>query len=150
MKISSDAAKCGLGAVILQQHDGEWHPVAYASRAMASAETRYAQIEKELLSIMFACELFHQFIYGQTLIVETDHKPLVNLFHKSLNDCPLRIQTHDQTPEVLTESILHNREMYAHCRCIVQGDRSHRSSILNGRRCTSVCQHGDIKHASLE
>ena len=44
--------------------------VAYASRAMTSAETRYAQIEKELLCIMFACERFHQ----------------------SLNDCQLRIQ----------------------------------------------------------
>ena len=71
VKISSDASKCGLGAVILQQHDGEWQPVAYASRAMTSAETRYAQIEKELLSIMFACERFHQFIYGQTVIAET-------------------------------------------------------------------------------
>ena len=62
VKISSDASKCDLGAVILQ-HDGEWQPVAYASRAMTSAETRYAQIEKELFSIMFACERFHQFIY---------------------------------------------------------------------------------------
>ena len=26
------------------------------------------------------------------MIIETDHKPLVNLFHKSLNDCLLRIQ----------------------------------------------------------
>ena len=92
MKISSDDSKCGLDAVILQQHDGEWQPVAYASSAMTSAETRYAQIEKELFSVMFACERFHQFICGQTMIAETDHKPLVNLFHKSLNDCPLRIQ----------------------------------------------------------
>ena len=62
VKISSDASKCGLGAVILQ-HDGEWQPVAYASRAMTSAETRYAQIENELFSIMFACQRFHQFVY---------------------------------------------------------------------------------------
>ena len=55
MKISSDASQCGLGAVILQQHDGEWKPVAYASRAMTRAETRLRRnIEKELLSIMFA------------------------------------------------------------------------------------------------
>ena len=59
VKISPDASQCGLGAVILQQHDGEWQPVAYASIAMTSAETRHAQIEKELLSIMFACERFH-------------------------------------------------------------------------------------------
>ena len=59
---------------------------------MTSAETRYAQIEKELLSIAFSCERFHQFIFGATVLSETDHKPLVNIFKKPLTDCPLRIQ----------------------------------------------------------
>ena len=92
IKISSDASKDGLGAVLLQLHGSEWRPVAFASRSMISAETRYAQIEKELLSIAFACDRFHQFIYGSTFISETDHKPLVNIFKKSLCDCPLRVQ----------------------------------------------------------
>ena len=91
-KISADASKNGLGAVLLQQHDQTWHPVAYASRAMLEAETRYAQIEKELLAITYGCERFHQYIYGQVVEVETDHKPLVPLFVKPLSDCPLRIQ----------------------------------------------------------
>lgn len=90
-KISADASKSGLGAVLLQKHDN-WHPVAYASRALTGAETCYAQIEKEMLAITFACERFHQYIYGQTVQVETDHKPLVTVFKKSLSDCPLRIQ----------------------------------------------------------
>lgn len=92
MKISSDASKTGLGAVLLQKYEEDWQPVAYASRSMTGAETRYAQIEKELLSITFASERFHQFIAGQTVSVETDHKPLIALFLKPLNDCPLRIQ----------------------------------------------------------
>ena len=54
--------------------------------------TKYAQIEKELLAIVFACEKFHQFIYRKQVDVETDHKPLVNIFKKSLNDCPMRLQ----------------------------------------------------------
>ena len=69
-----------------------WLPVAYASRALTSAESRYAQIEKELLASMYACERFHQFIYDQTFEVETDHKPLVSIMSKPLNDCPVRIQ----------------------------------------------------------
>jgi hypothetical protein len=92
IKISSDASSFGLGAVLLQKHDNEWMSVAYASRVMSDAETRYAQIEKEMLAISFACEHFHQYIFGQAVEVETDHKPLVSIFKKSLNDCPLRLQ----------------------------------------------------------
>ena len=57
---------------------------------MIEAETRYAQLEKELLSITFACERFHQFIDGAEVVA--DHKPLVSIFKKSLVDCPLRVQ----------------------------------------------------------
>ena len=91
IKISSDASQSGLGAVLLQKYD-DWQPIAYASRSMTDAETRYAQIEKELLSITYACERFHQVVSGQDISVETDHKPLITLFQKPLNDCPLRIQ----------------------------------------------------------
>ena len=76
----------------MQLYDDQWKPVAYAARAMIDAETRYAQIEKELLSIVFACERFHQYIYGARVEAETDHKPLIPLFTKPLNQCPLRVQ----------------------------------------------------------
>lgn len=58
----------------------DWQPIACASRSVTDAETRSAQIE----NITYACERFHQFVSGQEITVETDHKPL--------NDCPLRIQ----------------------------------------------------------
>ena len=44
------------------------------------------------MAITYACERFHQYIYGQQVEVETDHKPLIPLFLKSLDDCPLYIQ----------------------------------------------------------
>uniref|UniRef100_A0AAQ5XUM9 Gypsy retrotransposon integrase-like protein 1 n=1 Tax=Amphiprion ocellaris TaxID=80972 RepID=A0AAQ5XUM9_AMPOC len=91
-RISADASQYGLGAVLLQQYDEQWLPVAYASRALTSTESRYAQIEKELLASLYACECFHQYVYGQTFEVETDHKPLVSIMFKPLNDCPVRIQ----------------------------------------------------------
>ncbi len=90
--VTSDASKGGLGAGLLQKTDGYWKPVAYASRAMHDEETRYAQIEKEALAIQFACHRFYQYLYGRKFTVETDHKPLVSIFTKSLADCPARIQ----------------------------------------------------------
>ena len=50
--LQCDASQSGLGATLLQ--NGQ--PVAYASRSLSDVETRYAQIEKELLAIVFACE----------------------------------------------------------------------------------------------
>ena len=93
IKISPDSSKSGLGALLLQKHDNDWFPVAYASRSLTEAEKRYVQIEKECLSIVYACERFYQFVYGQPFECETDHKPLVAIINqKNLNDCPLRIQ----------------------------------------------------------
>ena len=43
--------------------------VAYASTALTSAETRYAQIEKELLAINFTCERFDTYIYGRDVVM---------------------------------------------------------------------------------
>ena len=54
--ISCDASPTGLGGVFLQEE----RPVAYASRSLMDAESRYAQIEKELLAVQFSLERFHQ------------------------------------------------------------------------------------------
>ena len=78
-----------MGAVLLQ--NGQ--PVAYSSRALTSAETHYAQIEKELLAIVFACQHYDAFIYGREQVhVETDHKPLVLIIQKPLYQAPSRLQ----------------------------------------------------------
>ena len=53
--IQCDASKSGLGVALLQVG----RPVAFSSRVMSQTEQNYAQIEKELLAIVFACEKFH-------------------------------------------------------------------------------------------
>ncbi len=86
--VQCDASPTGLGAALLQQGQ----PVAYASRALTETETRYAQIEKELLAVVFGVEKFHQYTYGRTVTVHTDHKPLEIIIKKPLQNAPKRLQ----------------------------------------------------------
>ena len=74
---SADASSHGLGAVLLQKVQGQWHPVAYASCSMTCTESRYAQIEKEALVATWVCEKFATYIQGKTITLEMHHKPLV-------------------------------------------------------------------------
>ena len=86
--LQCDASDMGLGASLMQ--NGQ--PVAYASRALSSTERNYAQIEKELLAIVFGMERFHQFTYGRPILVHSDHKPLETIFKKPLLSAPKRLQ----------------------------------------------------------
>lgn len=87
--VSVDASSHGLGACLLQ--DGR--PVAYAARTLTPTERRWAQIEKELLAVVFGCTRFHQYIYGHDKVtVESDHKPLETIIKKQLNETPARLQ----------------------------------------------------------
>ena len=88
VKLQVDASKSGLGACLLQ--DG--HPVAYASRSLSSAEVNYAQIEKELVAVVFGCEKFHCYVYGNPIDVDSDHKPLVSISTKPLAQASPRLQ----------------------------------------------------------
>ena len=92
VRIRSDSSMFGLGAMLEQLVGNDWKPVAFASRRLDSAEQNYAQIERETLSVLFACERFHEYIYGREVIVQNDHKPLKTIFSKSIVSCPPRIQ----------------------------------------------------------
>ena len=78
-----------LGAGLLQ--DGL--PVVYASRALSATERNNAQIEKELLAIVFGCEKFEQYVHAREKVhVQSDHKPLEVIFKKPLVTAPKRLQ----------------------------------------------------------
>ena len=88
LTVQADAGKHGLGAALLQQ--GE--PVAFASKSLSETEQRYANIERELLAVVFACERFKTYVLGRDFTVESDHKPLEMIALKNLVAAPPRLQ----------------------------------------------------------
>ncbi len=76
--IHTDASHMQLGAVISQ--DGK--PIAFYSRKLNPAQTRYTTTERELLSIVETLKEFRNILLGYKIIVHTDHK---NLTCKNFN-----------------------------------------------------------------
>jgi len=68
--IQVDSSSHTMGAVIMQNNQ----PVEYATKPLTKTQVRYAQIEKELLAVLFGCRKFHYYVYGgKTFTVQTDH-----------------------------------------------------------------------------
>ncbi|MCG8627028.1 MAG: Ty3/Gypsy family RNase HI domain-containing protein [Proteobacteria bacterium] len=86
--VQADASQRGLGACLVQ----EGQPIAFASKSLTDTETRYANIERELLAIVFACQRFNTYVLGRQFMVESDHKPLEMIHLKSLASAPPRLQ----------------------------------------------------------
>lgn len=85
--LSVDSSKSGMGATIMQ--DGQ--PIEYASCSLTDTQKAYAQIEKEFLAVQYGLHRFHQYIFGQKVVVETDHLPLLGIMKKGLNDMTPRL-----------------------------------------------------------
>ena len=90
--VQADASLRGLGACLIQQHKGKDQPIAFASKSLTDVETRYANIERELLAIVFACQCFSTYLLGRSFIAESNHKPLEMIAMKNLANVPPYLQ----------------------------------------------------------
>ena len=78
IRMAADASAYGIGAVIAHIfQDGREHPVAFSFRTLTSSESKYSQIEKEALLLVFRVRRFHQYLYGRSFTLVTNHKPLL-------------------------------------------------------------------------
>ena len=80
--VVADASPLGLGCVLYQIQNGVPRVVAYGDRRLSDVESRYSQIEREALGLMWACEHFDMYLLGTKFRLVTDHKPLVSIFGK--------------------------------------------------------------------
>ena len=92
--VEADSSSYGLGGCLLQEHEEGLRPVAFCSRSLSNTEQRYAQIEKECLASVWACEHFDRYLMRlDSFTLYSDHKPLIPLINsKDLSETPFRCQ----------------------------------------------------------
>ena len=83
--VQADTSLRGLGACLIQQHKEKDQLIAFASKSLMDAETRYANIERELLAIIFACQHFSTYQLGRSFVAEM-------IAMKNLANVPPRLQ----------------------------------------------------------
>ena len=83
--VQADTSLRGLGACLIQKHEGKDQLIAFASKSLTDAETRYANIERELLAIIFACQRFSTYLLGRSFVAEM-------IAMKNLANAPPRLQ----------------------------------------------------------
>ena len=79
--IMVDASDVAVGGVLQQQVDGDWQPIAFFSKRLQPAETRYSTFGRELLSVYLTIRHFKHALEGRQFCVYTDHKPLTHAFN---------------------------------------------------------------------
>ncbi|SPO42040.1 related to Gag-pol polyprotein [Pseudozyma flocculosa] len=77
-RVETDASDNAIAGILKQEHDGLWHPVAFYSRKMTSAEANYEIHDKELLAVVASLRHWYQFLAGlpSRFGVLTDHDAL--------------------------------------------------------------------------
>ena len=79
-----------VGAVLEQLADSQWHPVAFWSRKLKDAETRYSATDIEWLAVVDAVTLvWRHFLEDMPFAIRSDHKALERKLHKSAHDPPI-------------------------------------------------------------
>lgn len=81
-RVITDASQVDLGAILVQEQNGEERVIRYASRSLTDVEKSYSQTEKEALGIVWVCERLHMYLYGTDFEILTDHKPLQLIYSK--------------------------------------------------------------------
>jgi uncharacterized membrane protein YozB (DUF420 family) len=79
-----------IGAILLEEEDGKEFLVAYVSRHLLDAETRYVFIEKLCLSLYYACSKFRHYILSISCLVACQYDVIKHMLLKPILSGRLR------------------------------------------------------------
>ena len=94
LRLTTDASNIACGAVLEQVINGSPRPLAFYSKKLKPAETRYSTFDRELLAIHLAVRHFRYILEGSPFTIWTDHQPLIHAFTKSGDAWSARQQRH--------------------------------------------------------
>ncbi len=105
-EIYTDASTKQLGAVITQEN----RPIAFFSRKLSGAQSKYTVTKIELLAIVETLKEFNGMLWGQRINVYTDHKNLTRdgLGLTSDRVTHWRILLEEYAPKIIYIKGIHN------------------------------------------
>ena len=74
--LACDTSLVGAGAVLSQEHEGNLHLIAYASKLFNKAYRVYSASKCELAAVVWAVRHFHVYLQGSTFTLQCDHRAL--------------------------------------------------------------------------
>ena len=80
--LSTDANDTAIGAVLKQLANGHLSPVAFYSKKLSPAQTRYSTFDRELLAIVQSLRKFRHLLEASSFTIRTDHMPLIYAVYK--------------------------------------------------------------------
>ena len=87
--VVTDASDYAIGAVLLQKHNEQYHPIEFLSRQLDIHQRNWHCSEKEVFAVVFALEKWKRYLLPKKFIVYTDHRNLIELFTKTKHNSKL-------------------------------------------------------------
>ena len=101
----------GLGAVLFQMNEeNRMKVISYNSRNLNTQEQKFSTLDRELLAIVYALQIYDFLIIGSPhpIYIFTDHKPLLHCFAKKRNLSPRIYRAQVQLTKFSKLKIIHN------------------------------------------
>lgn len=87
----TDACDYAIGGILCQEDDeGIERPIQYVSAQLTSTQRRWGTVEKEAFAVVYCLDKLRCYLLGAEFVIYTDHKPLLSLFTKQMNNTKIQ------------------------------------------------------------